>query len=131
MPVAAVMAGGTPTVSSGSAITATGMMRGWKISRLVCVASSVMTETRPTSEPVPAVVGTATVGAMPVEVGAPVQLSPTSSKSHKRPRLARQEGDGLAGIERAAAAERDHAVMAARAVDRDAVLDVRRRSDWA
>ena len=39
-----------------------------------------MTETRPTSEPVPAVVGTATTGAIP-SVSARVQLSPMSSRS--------------------------------------------------
>ena len=38
------------------------------------------TEARPTSEPVPAVVGTATIGAMPF-VSALIHQSPTSSKS--------------------------------------------------
>ena len=46
---------------------------------LVCVASSVTTPARPTSEPVPAVVGTATTGA--IVPSARVQLSPMSSKS--------------------------------------------------
>ena len=45
------------------------------------VASLVMTEARPTSEPVPEVVGTAMVATMPLG-SARVQLSPTSSKSH-------------------------------------------------
>ena len=40
-----------------------------------------MTPARPTSEPVPAVVGTATIGAMPAG-SARVHQSPTSSKSH-------------------------------------------------
>jgi len=43
---------------------------------------SVITEARPTSEPVPEVVGTATIGATAAAFTR-VQLSPTSSKSHK------------------------------------------------
>ena len=81
MPVPAVMNGGMPTVSSGSAITTFGIISGWKMIFLVCVASSVMTPARPTSEPVPAVVGTATIGAMP-SASARVHQSPISSKSH-------------------------------------------------
>ena len=61
-PVPAVMAGGMPTVSSGSQITIFGIMSGWKITFLVCVASCVITPARPTSDPVPAVVGTAMIG---------------------------------------------------------------------
>ena len=45
-----------------------------------CVAELVMTLARPTSDPVPAVVGTATVGAM-ASASARVHQSPTSSKS--------------------------------------------------
>ena len=81
MPVPAVMAGGMPTVSSGSQMVIFGIISGWKITFLVCVASSVMTPARPTSEPVPAVVGTATTGRMPLG-SARVHQSPTSSKSH-------------------------------------------------
>ena len=81
MPVPAVMAGGMPTVSSGSQMVIFGIISGWKITFLVCVASSVMTPARPTSEPVPAVVGTATTGRMPFG-SARVHQSPTSSKSH-------------------------------------------------
>ena len=81
MPVPAVSAGGRPTVSSGSRITCAGSMLGWKITFLVWVAPLVMTPARPTSEPVPAVVGTATIGAMPAG-SARVHQSPTSSKSH-------------------------------------------------
>ena len=81
---------------------------------LVCVASSVMTPARPTSEPVPAVVGTATIGAMPFG-SARVHQSPTSSKSHIGRVWPGHEGDQLAGIERRAAAEGDDAVMLARA----------------
>jgi hypothetical protein len=60
MPVAAVIAGGRSTVSSGSANTALARSRGEKMIFLMCVASSEMTLERPTSDPVPAVVGTAT-----------------------------------------------------------------------
>ena len=70
-----------PVVSAGSQIVMRGIMAGWKITFLVWVASSVMTPARPTSEPVPAVVGTATIGAMPFG-SARVHQSPTSSKSH-------------------------------------------------
>jgi hypothetical protein len=53
---------------------------GWKITFFTCVCELVMTEARPTSEPVPAVVGTAMIGAMPSTL-ARVHQSPTSSKS--------------------------------------------------
>jgi hypothetical protein len=75
------MCAGMPTVSSGSQIVTFGIMSGWKITFLVCVASCVITPARPTSEPVPAVVGTATTGAMPAG-SARVHQSPMSSKSH-------------------------------------------------
>ena len=81
MPVPAVIIGGMPTVSSGSQIVTFGIISGWKMTFLVCVASSVMTPARPTSEPVPAVVGTATMGSIPLG-SARVHQSPTSSKSH-------------------------------------------------
>ncbi|MNF39991.1 hypothetical protein D3C85_604260 [compost metagenome] len=81
MPVAAVIFGGRPMLSCGSRMTRAGSIRGWKMMRLMCSASSVITEARPTSEPVPAVVGTATTGAMPA-TSTRLQLSPTSSKSH-------------------------------------------------
>ena len=60
MPVAAVIEGGRSSVSSGSANTAFARSAGEKITRLTWVTSSEMTDDRPTSEPVPAVVGTAT-----------------------------------------------------------------------
>ena len=80
MPVAAVIFGGRPTVSSGSRMTTAGSIFAWKMMRLTCSRSSVMTEARPTSEPVPAVVGMATTGAMPATFTRR-WLSPTSSKS--------------------------------------------------
>ena len=81
MPVPAVIAGGMPTVSSGSQIVTFGSMPGWKMIFLVWVFSLVTTAARPTSEPVPAVVGTATTGAI-TEASARVHQSPTSSKSN-------------------------------------------------
>ena len=81
MPVAAVMCAGRPRVSSGSEITMPGSILGWKTIFLVWSDSSRITLARPTSEPVPAVVGTATIGAMPAG-SARSQLSPRSSKSH-------------------------------------------------
>ena len=62
MPVPAVIAGGMPTVNSGSAMDTDGSTLGWKMIFFSCVAELVTTEARPTSEPVPAVVGTATLG---------------------------------------------------------------------
>ncbi len=70
-----------PTVSSGSQIVTFGIMPGWKMIFLVWVFSLVTTAARPTSEPVPAVVGTATIGAI-TEASARVHQSPTSSKSN-------------------------------------------------
>ena len=51
-------------------------------------------------------------GAMPVGVGARPPVADVLEIPH-RPRLAGHEGDDLAGIERRAAAEGDHAVVAA------------------
>ena len=79
--MAAVIFGGRPTVSSGSAITMPGIIFGWKMIFFWCVSSLRMTPARPTSLPVPAVVGTATIGAMPFG-SARVHQSPMSSKSH-------------------------------------------------
>ena len=59
---------------------------GWKMTFLVCVSSLVMTEARPTSEPVPEVVGTAITGAMPA-----------GSAPSARQRRVRRPGVPLAG----------------------------------
>jgi hypothetical protein len=75
------MAGGSPIVSSGSEITTPGIIFGWKMIFFWCVSSFRMTPARPTSEPVPAVVGIATTGAIPAG-SARVHQSPMSSKSH-------------------------------------------------
>ena len=123
MPVPAVMCGGMPTVSSGSQIVTFGSIGGWKMIFLVWVFSLVTTAARPTSEPVPAVVGTATIGAMHACVGARPPVADVLEVEH-RARLALHEGDQLAGIERRAAAERHHAVMAAGLEGRDAGREI-------
>src|SRR6266404_2632483 len=92
MPVAAVIFAGSPTVSAGSEITIAGSIFGWKMIFLVWVASLVITEARPTSEPLLA--------------------------DHQRHRLG--------GVECAAAAEGDDAVMPAGAIGGEPILDVAR-----
>ena len=81
MPVPAVMKRGMPTVSSGSQMVTAGNSLGWKMIFFLCVAALVSTPARPTSDPVPAVVGTATMGAMVAGL-ARIHQSPTSSSSH-------------------------------------------------
>ena len=104
-------------------MTIEGSILGWKMIFLVWVASLVMTEARPTSEPVPEVVGTAMVATMPLG-SARVQLSPMSSKSHIGRFWPAMQRDGLGRIERAAAAKGDDPVIAAVAEDLQPVLDV-------
>src|SRR5512134_1768552 len=60
MPVAAVTGAGSASVSSGSANTALASSFGLNTERLTCVSSSPTTAERPTSLPVPEVVGSAT-----------------------------------------------------------------------
>jgi hypothetical protein len=60
MPVAAVTAGGSAKVSCGSAKTARASSFALNTVRLMCVLFSATTDERPTSEPVPEVVGSAT-----------------------------------------------------------------------
>src|SRR6266540_4180451 len=64
-PVAAVSRGGRPAVRAGSRMTSRASSSGWNSTALRRVESSVTTELRPTSLPVPAVVGTQTHGARP------------------------------------------------------------------
>ena len=97
-------------VSSGSQIVTFGIISGWKITFFVWVASCVITPARPTSEPVPAVVGTATIGDDARRIGPRPPVADILEIPH-RPRLAGHEGDDLAGIERGAAAEGDDAVV--------------------
>ncbi len=61
-PVAAVTAGGIPTVRAGSRIVQTGSTDGWPTYALRPAASSVITPNVWLSAPVPAVVGTAIRG---------------------------------------------------------------------
>ena len=90
---------------------------------LVWVSELVMTEARPTSEPVPAVVGTATIGAMPSRL-ARVHQSPISSKSQTGRVWPAMKATHLAEVEAGAAAEGDDAVMAAGLEGLDAGLEV-------
>ena len=82
-----------------------------------------MTPARPTSEPVPAVVGTATTGAILSAIGARPPIADILEVP-ERAGLPGHEGDDLAGIEPRAAAEGDDAVMLAGAEDGDAGLDI-------
>ena len=80
MPVPAVIVAGMPTVSSGSQITTAARIFGWKMIFFSWVTELETTPARPTSEPVPAVVGTAMIGVI-LSASARVHQSPTSSKS--------------------------------------------------
>ena len=60
MPVAAVTWAGRASVSSGSANTALARILALNTVRLTWVSFSLTTDERPTSEPVPLVVGRAT-----------------------------------------------------------------------
>ena len=82
-----------------------------------------MTLARPTSDPVPAVVGTATLGAMAVRIGTGPPVAHVL-KLPDRTGLAGHEGDHLAEVQRRAAAEGDDAVMVACAVGGDASIEV-------
>jgi hypothetical protein len=82
---------------------------------LMRLSELVSTEARPTSEPVPAVVGTATMGWIAVGVGAGPPVADIL-EIPDRARLPGHEGQRLGQIEPRAAAEGDHAVEAALAV---------------
>ena len=123
MPVPAVIAGGMPTVSSGSQITTFGIIFGWKITFLVCVASC--------GDDAGAADFRAGAGRGrhgddrrdPVRVGARPPVADILEIPH-RPGLPGHEGDDLAGVEPRAAAEGDDAVMAAGAEHREAGFDI-------
>ena len=59
MPVAAVTAGGRPVISTGSSAAIVGTRRVSAITSFLLVTGSEITAATVTSEPVPAVVGTA------------------------------------------------------------------------
>ncbi len=65
MPTAAVSAGVSPTVSSGSARQSAGIMRWWNSPFLMRARSSIKAAARPISDPVPEVVGTLMTGGRP------------------------------------------------------------------
>ena len=120
MPVPAVMKRGMPTVSAGSQIVTAGISFGWKMIFFLWVAELVSTPARPTSLPVPAVVGTAMIGAIFDGIGAGVPVVDILQIPDRQVLpLMRHEGDHLAKVEGRAAAEADHPVMAAGEVDRD------------
>ena len=100
-----------------------GIICGWKMIFFWWVSSLRMTPARPTSEPVPAVVGTATTGAMPAGIGAGPPIADVLEVP-ERAGLARHEGHDLARVERRSAAEGDDAVVAARAVGAQPRFDV-------
>ena len=112
MPVAAVSFAGRPTVNSGSRIATFGMIAGWKMIFFSCVTGWVTTPARPTSEPVPAVVGTAMTGRNLRGIGARPPVADIF-QIEDRNRLAVHQRDELADIEARAAAEGDDAVMLA------------------
>ena len=65
MPVAEVMCGGRPTINAPSSAAAVGMSFKSMAGNLRCCTGSEITAAMVTSEPVPAVVGTAYNGNMP------------------------------------------------------------------
>nr|WP_276602970.1 hypothetical protein [Nannocystis pusilla] len=76
-PQSAVTAGGSERVSAGSTIAARGSIFGLRRLTLTRCASAASTALRVTSEPVPAVVGTATKGTGSWTSGRP---RPTTSR---------------------------------------------------
>ena len=122
MPVAAVIAGGRSSVSSGSANTHFASSAGEKMIFFMCVASSDTTAERPTSEPVPAVVGKA------MKYGSARSIGRTCGWSHAYSRMSpgwrRHQRDRLGDVERRAAAQADHRVGAVRLVGGDAFVDL-------
>jgi hypothetical protein len=97
-----------------------GIRSGWKMIFFLWVALLVSTPARPTSDPVPAVVGTASVGAILARSARVHQSSMSSRSQTSSPRLMRHQRDHLAQIQRRAAAEGDDPVMPARLVGGDA-----------
>ena len=112
MPVAAVTCGGSASVSSGSANTIFASTLGLNTMRFRCVSSSLITAERPTSEPVPEVVGSATKYGRSLVDGPHLRVVP-----HVLEDVALVRGgdaDHLGHVERRAAAEADHAIGAMR-----------------
>ena len=93
-------------------MTTDGRTLGWNMIFFSWLCELVITLARPTSEPVPAVVGTATMGAMAAGVGTSPPIA-NVFKVPDWPRLPRHEGDHFAKVEAGAAAKGDDAVVAA------------------
>ena len=126
MPVAAVTAGGRPSVSSGSANTTFARMCGEKMIRLTCVSSSLITALRPTSLPVPEVVGRATKHGSVGADRAHAADGRRRTRARSPPR-GRDHADDLGDVERRAAADADDGVGAVRAERRRAGHHLARR----
>ncbi len=125
MPVAAVTSGGRSSVSSGSANTAFASSAGEKITRFRCVSSSEITLERPTSEPVPAVVGRATKCGSACCTGARRRCVPRVVEHVAL--VHGHHGHRLGDVERGAAAEADDRVGAVGPERRRAGHHLRRR----
>ena len=121
-PVAAVTRAGIERVSSGSSSATLASRCGLKMTVLRPVAASVTTPERPTSLPVPAVVGMVTMGGTfgPMKLPAVDRVVVVD----ERPLVRDLERDELARVERRAAADRDDALRAVRPVRGDAVEHV-------
>ncbi len=120
MPVAAVRRGGKPSVSSGSHIAIFGIMCGLMKPSLR-PSFSVINAPRPTSLPVPAVVGIAISGATFAVIFA--SPPPINAYCSSGAGVCRQQRNGLSKIDRRAATQRDHAITTARVVKRDRIFD--------
>ena len=140
MPVAAVGPAGRPSVSSGSTKTRVASNRGEKMIFLTCVSSTEITVLRPTSLPVPAVVGTAiSAGTRSLMASAPPSMvayrasgpSCVAAMAWPRPGLfvlvveqvagmMNHQRDGLGDVNRGAAAYRDDGIGVMSAVGVDA-----------
>ena len=129
MPVAAVSQAGRPRVSSGSQIARLGIRCGLMKPSLR-PSASVISAARPTSLPVPAVVGIAITGAV---AGGDLRRRRRGSR-HSRasgPGWVGEQRDALGEVDRRAAAEGDDAVAALGAVERRAPPRPPPRSGWS
>ena len=128
MPVAAVRRAGNPSVNSGSHIAILGIMCGLMKPSLR-PSFSVINAPRPTSLPVPAVVGIAISGAtFEVIFARPPPISAYCSSGRG---VCRQQRNRLPKINRRATAQRDYAIASTCLVQRDAHLRPLVRPDSA
>ena len=125
MPVAAVIAGGSPTVSSGSLITTPGHHLRMKDDLLLVCG---LVDDHAGATDLRAGAGGGRHGDHRCDA-APVGARPPVTdvlEIPQRTRLSRHEGDHLAGIQCRTAAERDHAIVTAGAIGGQAGIDVGR-----